>query len=730
MSFQALARTWRPRRFDQLVGQAHVVRALTHALDSDKLHHALLFSGTRGVGKTTLARIIAKCLNCEKGVSASPCAGDDACGTCREIDEGRYVDLIEVDAASRTGVDDTRELMDNVQYAPTRGRTKVYLIDEVHMLTKHSFNALLKTLEEPPPRVQFLLATTEPEKIPVTILSRCLQFPLKRLPVAQISGRLRHIIDAESLSADDDALLELARGADGSMRDGLSLLDQAVAFGGGRLVVDDVRDMLGTIGEARVAELVDAVIDARAVDALAALEALYAQGIDMRYLLEAMATAWQQIATVQVLGEAVDDESERWLDSAQRVDARSTQLFYDITLAGLRDFVHAPDPLVCVKMSVLRMLAFAPTDLDDAPPQAPGRTPASTEDSTTTGAPSPASDPAPDKPDAGSPVKVSAREAMARAREQLAGKPNKPSAAVGKTTTPVNPPYEASVGAKKNSDLATRPEPAGVKPPEPESPGMAADEAPSVDPRGAAFFDNPPPAADRVDRADNASDDEGPGQTIAAASSDAPILSLSPAAGAIASGGVSPQAEQGNTHQARPANGHEPSHASSPGDDAAAAETTAEVAFDFTQGKDHPEDWHALLPTLDVQGFAAQLASNGVCRRLDNEQIELELARANAFLATDAARETLQSALARVWQCESVPHLQVKVVDAVEDTPAQRVEADAEQRHLDAVASIENDPIVRQLQQRLGARLRPETIKPHRAAGANPPDAIQQRDEQ
>ncbi len=346
MSFQALARTWRPRRFDQLVGQEHVVRALTHALDGNKLHHALLFSGTRGVGKTTLARIIAKCLNCEHGVSASPCVGDDACSTCREIDEGRYVDLIEVDAASRTGVDDTRELMDNVQYAPTRGRTKVYLIDEVHMLTKHSFNALLKTLEEPPPRVQFLLATTEPEKIPVTILSRCLQFPLKRLSATRIADRLRHVVDAESLSADEEALAELARGADGSMRDGLSLLDQAVAFGGGHLDVEGVRDMLGTIGEARVAELIDAVIDARATDALIALESLYAQGIDMRYLLEATATAWQHIATVQVVGEAIDDESARWQAAAHRLDPRVTQLFYDITVAGIRDLPNAPDPLV------------------------------------------------------------------------------------------------------------------------------------------------------------------------------------------------------------------------------------------------------------------------------------------------------------------------------------------------------------------------------------------------
>src|SRR5699024_9928157 len=276
MSFQALARTWRPRRFDQVVGQEHVVRALSHALDEGKLHHALLFSGTRGVGKTTLARIIAKCLNCEHGVTATPCTGEDACATCRAIDEGRYVDLIEVDAASRTGVDDTRELMDNVQYAPTQGRTKVYLIDEVHMLTRHSFNALLKTLEEPPPRVQFLLATTEPEKIPVTILSRCLQFPLKRLSVQKITQQLRHVADAESLTVEDEALAELARGADGSMRDGLSLLDQAIAFGGGRIVADDVRNMLGTVGEAKIVELVDAITDVRSQDALDVLDALYA----------------------------------------------------------------------------------------------------------------------------------------------------------------------------------------------------------------------------------------------------------------------------------------------------------------------------------------------------------------------------------------------------------------------------------------------------------------------
>jgi DNA polymerase-3 subunit gamma/tau len=666
MSFQALARTWRPRRFDQLVGQAHVVRALTHALDNDKLHHALLFSGTRGVGKTTLARIIAKCLNCERGVSASPCVGEYACGTCREIDEGRYVDLIEVDAASRTGVDDTRDLMDNVQYAPTRGRTKVYLIDEVHMLTKHSFNALLKTLEEPPPRVQFLLATTEPEKIPVTILSRCLQFPLKRLPIAQIADRLRHIVTAESLSADDEALLELARGADGSMRDGLSLLDQAVAFGGGHLAADDVRDMLGTIGEARVAELVDAIIDARVKDALTALEALYAQGIDMRYLLEAMATAWQQIATIQIVGEAVDDASERWIESAQRSEPRATQLFYDITLAGLRDFVYAPDPLVGTKMTVLRMLAFVPAAADAETPTA---------DQSSPGA-EPVSPKTPATPQASAPItqaqatgngadraKESALEAMARARAQLTGKPAQPAT----TPAPVvqQPPDRLnSVAAQPGSAQSTN----GRTSRSPNPPSSEDDDETPADPRDDAFFTEPPPP------------DTSEARTTA-------------------------QAEPVERIEKHP------------------AEQAAD--FDFASRSDHPGDWHSLLAKLDIRGFAAQLASNGVCRHLDNERIVLEVARSNALLATDSACEVLQNALAETWGTAKAPHLQVKVVDTVDDTPAQRVEANAEQRQVDAVASIENDPIVRQLQDRLGARLRPETIKPHRAH-----NAIQPRDEQ
>src|SRR5271154_4481562 len=256
MSYIVLARKWRPKRFADMVGQEHVLRALTNSLDSGKIHHAFLFTGTRGVGKTTIARILAKSLNCERGVSSNPCG---VCAACREIDEGRFVDLIEVDAASRTKVDDTRELLDNVPYAPTRGRFKVYLIDEVHMLSNHSFNALLKTLEEPPPHVKFLLATTDPQKLPVTVLSRCLQFSLKRLPAALIGERMKFIVTAENVQFEPAAVALLARAAEGSMRDGLSLLDQLIAFGGGSVSEANARSMLGTIDRGHVGRLVEAL---------------------------------------------------------------------------------------------------------------------------------------------------------------------------------------------------------------------------------------------------------------------------------------------------------------------------------------------------------------------------------------------------------------------------------------------------------------------------------------
>ncbi|HHJ80946.1 MAG TPA: DNA polymerase III subunit gamma/tau, partial [Candidatus Tenderia electrophaga] len=297
MSYQVLARKWRPKSFPAMVGQEHVLRALINALDNDRLHHAYLFTGTRGVGKTTVARIFAKSLNCENGVTSSPCG---VCSACTEIDQGRFVDLIEVDAASRTKVEDTRELLENVQYAPTRGRFKVYLIDEVHMLSTHSFNALLKTLEEPPPHVKFLLATTDPQKLPVTILSRCLQFNLKRMAVEMIAGHLEYVLTEEGIGFDKPAIAQIAEGADGSMRDALSLLDQAIAYGGGKLVDEEVRAMLGTIDRSYIYKLLQGLADADASVILETVNGLAQQGVDFTAVLAELVSQLHKLALAQV----------------------------------------------------------------------------------------------------------------------------------------------------------------------------------------------------------------------------------------------------------------------------------------------------------------------------------------------------------------------------------------------------------------------------------------------
>jgi DNA polymerase-3 subunit gamma/tau len=362
MSYIVLARKWRPKRFAEMVGQEHVLRALANALDSGKVHHAFLFTGTRGVGKTTIARILAKSLNCETaGVSSNPCG---TCPACREIDEGRFVDLIEVDAASRTKVDDTREMLDNVQYAPTRGRFKVYLIDEVHMLSNHSFNALLKTLEEPPPHVKFLLATTDPQKLPVTVLSRCLQFSLKRLPASLIGERLKFIAGAEQLEFDPAAVALLARAAEGSMRDALSLLDQLIAFGGGTLNEANTRAMLGTIDRGHVGRLIDALARADGPGLLAEVRELDRDAPDYDRALIELAAFLQRIAIVQIVPEAALEDEEFDADSlarlAQAISPEDVQLYYQIALGGRRDLAMAPEPRLGFEMTLLRMLAFRP----------------------------------------------------------------------------------------------------------------------------------------------------------------------------------------------------------------------------------------------------------------------------------------------------------------------------------------------------------------------------------
>ncbi|MCP4301951.1 MAG: DNA polymerase III subunit gamma/tau, partial [Gammaproteobacteria bacterium] len=361
MSYLVLARKWRPKDFSDTVGQEHVLQALINALDSGRLHHAYLFTGTRGVGKTTIARILAKALNCEKGVTSEPCG---ECSACREIDEGRFVDLIEVDAASKTKVDDTRDLLDNVQYAPAGGRYKVYLIDEVHMLSKSSFNALLKTLEEPPPHVKFLLATTDPQKLPVTVLSRCLQFNLKRMTPRLMSDRLAYICDAESIEYEPPALALLARAADGSMRDALSLLDQAIAYCGGNIEQAQVALMLGTIDREHVSRLLRLLADDDGKGIIDAIREIDEQFPDYSRLLEDLARDLQRIAVFQLVGtcDSEDDLSEQQTaELASALPAADVQLFYQIAVMGRRDLHLAPDPRSGAEMTFLRMLAFRPT---------------------------------------------------------------------------------------------------------------------------------------------------------------------------------------------------------------------------------------------------------------------------------------------------------------------------------------------------------------------------------
>ncbi|MBO8085247.1 MAG: DNA polymerase III subunit gamma/tau [Marichromatium sp.] len=474
MSYQVLARKWRPKSFDEMVGQQHVVRALANALDRGQLHHAYLFTGTRGVGKTTLARILAKSLNCEQGVSAHPCG---RCATCREVDAGRFVDLIEVDAASRTKVDQTRELLDNVPYAPAHGRYKVYLIDEVHMFSAHSFNALLKTLEEPPPHVKFLLATTDPQRLPVTVLSRCLQFNLRRLLPDEIGAHLRHVLETEGLAFETPALAQLARAADGSMRDALSLLDQAIAFGGGRLVESEVRAMLGTLDGEVVLALVEALAGGDGAALLAEVERVAALTPDYAELLRELIALLHRLALVQQVPQllaADDPDGDRLRALAARLSPEDVQLYYQVALTGQGDLALAPDPRAGLEMVLLRALAFRPA----SPAGQPGGAPAARQ--------------APDP----------------RPVPEAAPRPSAPAPSRGSSASGT-PPWEVAAPAPPPAPEPSAPAPVAAPPAAP-SPGSApaagvppwevADPSPAPEPSAPEPVAPPPtPAAARAD---------------------------------------------------------------------------------------------------------------------------------------------------------------------------------------------------------------------------------------
>ncbi|MDC9595918.1 DNA polymerase III subunit gamma/tau [Xenorhabdus anantnagensis] len=373
MSYQVLARKWRPQIFSDVIGQQHVLTALANGLAHQRLHHAYLFSGTRGVGKTTIARLLAKGLNCEIGITKTPCG---QCANCLEIEQGRFVDLIEIDAASRTKVEDTRELLDNVQYAPARGRFKVYLIDEVHMLSRHSFNALLKTLEEPPEHVKFLLATTDPQKLPVTILSRCLQFHLKALDVNQISSQLEHVLNAEQIESDVRARQLLARAADGSMRDALSLTDQAIALGGGKLTSDIVSQMLGTLDDDQPLAMIESLVRADGQQMMALVEQVASRGVDWENLLVETLSLLHRIAMLQLLPQQPESEPSstegRLRLLARSISPTDLQLYYQALLVGRKELPYAPERRMGVEMALLRALAFHPkTVIEETPPSSP-----------------------------------------------------------------------------------------------------------------------------------------------------------------------------------------------------------------------------------------------------------------------------------------------------------------------------------------------------------------------
>ncbi|HCF5120526.1 TPA: DNA polymerase III subunit gamma/tau [Pseudomonas aeruginosa] len=676
MSYQVLARKWRPRSFREMVGQTHVLKALINALDNQRLHHAYLFTGTRGVGKTTIARILAKCLNCETGVSSTPCG---ECSVCREIDEGRFVDLIEVDAASRTKVEDTRELLDNVQYSPTRGRYKVYLIDEVHMLSSHSFNALLKTLEEPPPHVKFLLATTDPQKLPVTILSRCLQFSLKNMPPERVVEHLTHVLGAENVPFEDDALWLLGRAADGSMRDAMSLTDQAIAFGEGKVLAADVRAMLGTLDHGQVYGVLQALLEGDARALLEAVRHLAEQGPDWGGVLAEILNVLHRVAIAQALPEAIDNgqgDRERVLALAQALPAEDVQFYYQMGLIGRRDLPLAPDPRSGFEMVLLRMLAFRPADADGAP-----RTPLKDlgiSKATTDPANSPvagAASPAPVATVAPAPVVAAPVEAPTAPPAA----PSAPPAAVEARVTEAV--VEEPAAAAEVVDLPwEEPAPSLAAEPEPEpEPEPLAVEAPSVPPAVAVEAvvetvlealpaalpvapdeqdeqdDEPPPADDyyEVDMDTLAYLDAAPEPDVVVV--EEPLPAAKPATGLAA-------------------------------------------------------EWLELFPRLGLGGLTASIGANCTLVAADDDHWHLHLdpGQSALFNATQQRRlnDALNQHLGRTLK------LEVTLQKPEQETPAQAAARRRAERQRAAEASIDADPLVRQLREQFAAVVRDGTIEP------------------
>ncbi|KRW64997.1 DNA polymerase III subunit gamma/tau [Pseudomonas kunmingensis] len=663
MSYQVLARKWRPRSFREMVGQTHVLKALINALDNQRLHHAYLFTGTRGVGKTTIARIIAKCLNCETGVSSTPCG---ECSVCREIDEGRFVDLIEVDAASRTKVEDTRELLDNVQYAPSRGRYKVYLIDEVHMLSSHSFNALLKTLEEPPPHVKFLLATTDPQKLPVTILSRCLQFSLKNMPPERVVEHLTHVLGVENVPFEDDALWLLGRAADGSMRDAMSLTDQAIAFGEGKVLAADVRAMLGTLDHGQVYGVLQALLEGDARALLEAVRHLAEQGPDWAGVLAEILNVLHRVAIAQALPEAVDNgqgDRDRVLALAQALPAEDVQFYYQMGLIGRRDLPLAPDPRSGFEMVLLRMLAFRPAGSDDAP-----RTPLKTLGI------SPAT--ADSKPAAVADTAAIVGSSTPSAGATVAAAVPEPVAAAPAVSAPVQSPV-AEPSAVRSTQVVEEPNTAAVI-------DVPWNEPPDVPPVAIEAGAVPPEP--------------------------------------LTSDGV-------GDHVASVVQVEEPDDDEPPltDEDYFEAENQAEAYLDeLSQASDEPEtaeplpavepatglaaEWLELYLKLGLSGLTGSIAANCTLIAVEGDRWLMHLDPAQSALFNPTQQRRLNDALNQYHG--RTLQLDILLQKPEQETPAQAAHRRRAERQRAAEQSIHSDPLVQQLMQQFAAVIREGTIEP------------------
>lgn len=660
MSYQVLARKWRPRSFREMVGQTHVLKALINALDSQRLHHAYLFTGTRGVGKTTIARIIAKCLNCETGISSTPCG---VCSICKEIDEGRFIDLIEVDAASRTKVEDTRELLDNVQYAPSRGRFKVYLIDEVHMLSTHSFNALLKTLEEPPPHVKFLLATTDPQKLPVTVLSRCLQFSLKNMPPERVVEHLTHVLGVEEVPFEVDALWLLGRAADGSMRDAMSLTDQAIAFGEGKVLAADVRAMLGTLDHGQVYGVLQALLEGDARGLIEAVRHLAEQGPDWAGVLAEILNVLHRVAIAQVLPEAVDNgqgDRDRVLALAQALPAEDVQFYYQMGLIGRRDLPLAPEPRSGFEMVLLRMLAFRPAGSGPPPKVALkplGISPASAD---------PRTDAVAVAPSASAPAIVTPTVAEVTLEAPL-------SAPVPPVAAPVSPPIIAAA-------LPVAPTIVAAAPVAPQVPPSVADSelpwnepaaVPSAAPVSAALIEPVALRDDDVQAEDD--DDDGEDDIIDTDVAYAYLEAL-------------------------------PSEVSEPED---LIEQVLPAALPATG---LAAQWLELFPQLGLSGLTGSIAGNCCLVAVEGDHWSLHLDPAQGALFNSTQQRRVTEALSQFYGRPLT--LDIELRKPEQETPAQAAARGRIDRQNQAVTSINGDPLVQQMLEQFGAIVRADSIEP------------------